>query len=110
VSISISRWLIALMLVFVDKLDRVLDRHNVASAVPVDVIDHRGQRRRLARTRRPRNQHETPAAACTISLVIGGSINSSIVLILTGIDRSTAPILPRCRKQFTRNLDTPFIS
>src|SRR3970040_1205542 len=38
-------------------LDRVLDRHDVARALVVEVLDHRGERGGLARARRTRHEH-----------------------------------------------------
>jgi hypothetical protein len=43
--------------VAVKELDRVLDGHDVLFARRVDLVDHRCQRRRLARAGRPRHQH-----------------------------------------------------
>jgi hypothetical protein len=40
------------------ELDRILDRHDVTGAIAVDVVDHRGERGRLARARRARDEHE----------------------------------------------------
>ena len=42
----------------VEELDRVLDRHDVLVTGPVDPVDHRGERRRLARAGRARDEHE----------------------------------------------------
>ena len=42
-----------------EELDRILDGHDVAGLVRVDVIDHRRQRGRLSRTGRTRHQDET---------------------------------------------------
>ncbi len=49
------------LLVPVQELDRVLDRHDVLGAVRVDVVDHRGQRRRLTGTGRSGDEDETAA-------------------------------------------------
>ena len=46
------------LLVVVHELDRILDRDDVVVAVPVDVVDHRAERRRLARAGRPGHEHE----------------------------------------------------
>jgi hypothetical protein len=46
------------LLRFMHEFDRVLDGQDVAVVVFVDVIDHRRQRRRLARTGRPGDQHD----------------------------------------------------
>ncbi len=45
-------------LVRVHELDRILDRDDVILARLVDVVDHRAERRRLARARGPCHQHE----------------------------------------------------
>jgi hypothetical protein len=45
----------------VNELDRVLNRDDVVVARSVDVVDHRAQRRRLAGTSRPGDQHEALA-------------------------------------------------
>ncbi len=44
--------------VLVQELDRVLDREDVVGALGVDHVEHRGQRRRLARAGRPGDEHE----------------------------------------------------
>ncbi len=48
------------LLIGVDELDRVFDRHDVVGARPVNVVDQRGQRRGLARTRGAGDQHQAP--------------------------------------------------
>jgi hypothetical protein len=50
-------------LVAMEELDRVLDRDDVAVHLAVRRVDHRGQRRRLARAGRARDQHETARQA-----------------------------------------------
>src|SRR3954451_11821627 len=45
-------------LVAVQELDRVLDRHDVLVPRLVDLVDHRRERRRLARAGRPGDEHE----------------------------------------------------
>jgi hypothetical protein len=47
------------LLGLVHELDRVLDRQHVAEFVFVQVVDHRRQRRRLARAGRPGHEHQT---------------------------------------------------
>ena len=42
----------------VDELDRILHRDDVAAALGVDLVDHRRERRALARAGRPGDQHE----------------------------------------------------
>ena len=46
------------LLVLVHELDRVLDRDDVILARPVDVVDHRAERGRLARTGRPGDENQ----------------------------------------------------
>jgi hypothetical protein len=46
------------LLVGVQELDRVLDREDVVRRAQVAMIDHRRERRGLARTRRPDHQHQ----------------------------------------------------
>ena len=58
VSLPTSRWLTADDLCVVHVLDRILDRDDVATAVDVDVVDDRRERRRLPRTRRSGDEHE----------------------------------------------------
>ena len=50
-------------LVLVEELDRVLDRHDVARALGVDDVDHRGQGRRLPRAGRPGDDDEPALVA-----------------------------------------------
>src|SRR5207247_5899105 len=45
-------------LVAVEELDRVLDREDVLRPVAVDLVDQRGERRRLTRARRARDEDE----------------------------------------------------
>lgn len=51
------------LLVPVVVLDRVFHRHDVPFEVLVDVVDHRGQRRRLARPRGPGDDEQATRAA-----------------------------------------------
>ena len=91
------------LLVIVIELDRVFDRDDVVIDVLVDIVDHRGQRRALARAGRAGDQ-EQPARPHDQTLEhIGGTPSCSIVNILTGICRSTIATLPRCLKIETRN-------
>ena len=46
-----------------EELDRVLDRHDVARLVGVDVIDHRGERGALARAGGPRDEDQAALLA-----------------------------------------------
>ena len=46
------------LLVLVHELDRIFDRDDVIGARAVDVVDHRAERRRLARAGRPGDEHE----------------------------------------------------
>ena len=45
-------------LVLVDVLDRILDGEDVLAPLGVDLVDHRGQRRRLAAAGRTGDEHE----------------------------------------------------
>ena len=58
-----SRWLTMQLLVAVEELDRVLDGDDVLLARLVDLVDHRGQRRRLARAGRAGDEHEAARLA-----------------------------------------------
>ena len=53
-------------LVLVHELDRVLDGDDVIGALAIDVVDHRAQRRRLARPGRPGDQHQSLAQAAQL--------------------------------------------
>jgi hypothetical protein len=44
--------------VLVDELDRILDGDDVLLPLAVDLVDHRGERGRLAAARRPRHEDE----------------------------------------------------
>ena len=46
------------LLIVVDELDRVFDGDDVIGARLVDVVDHRAERRRLARTGRAGDEHQ----------------------------------------------------
>jgi hypothetical protein len=46
------------LIVAVEILDRILDRHDVRRACRVDLVDHRRQRRRLPAARRACDEHE----------------------------------------------------
>ena len=46
------------LLVLVHELDRILDRDDVILPRPVDVVDHRAERRRLARAGRTGDEHQ----------------------------------------------------
>src|SRR5205823_4179325 len=47
------------LLRIMQKFDRILDREDVAVFVLVDVVDHRRERRRLARSRWPGDQNQS---------------------------------------------------
>ncbi len=49
----------------------------------------------------------TPRSSSAMSLITGGSMSSSTLLILKGIARQTIEIDPRCLKAFTRKRATP---
>jgi hypothetical protein len=54
------------LLVVMDVFDRVFDRDDVALALVVDEIDHRGQGRRLAAARRAADEHEALLLAAEV--------------------------------------------
>ena len=58
VCVPISRWLTSALLARVHELDRILERDDVPRVRPVDVVDQRGERRRLAGAGRPADQHQ----------------------------------------------------
>src|SRR5262245_47789215 len=48
------------LLMSVEELDRVLDGDDVELLLDVDPVEHRGERRRLARAGRPRHEDQAP--------------------------------------------------
>ena len=110
VSIPTSRWLISELLVRVQELDRVLDRHDVLGHRRVDVVDHRRERRRLARAGRAGEQDDA-------ALLLGELADDGRQVELldrsgspTGIARMTSETEPRWRKALTRKRATPSIA
>ena len=81
-------------LVVVQKLDRILDRDHVLFAFGVDLVQHRGERRRLARACRPGHQHQS-ARLVAQSFTTSGKPSASKPLISHGIVRNTAATAPR---------------
>ena len=73
-------------LVAVHELDRVLDREDVVGAVAVDLVDHRGERRRLARAGRARDEHEAARRVGQLGEARGGRPSSSSVFSSSGIE------------------------
>ncbi len=53
-------------LVLVDVLDRVFDRDDVLAPLGVDLVEHRGQRRRLAGARGTGHQHQPAGPFCQL--------------------------------------------
>ena len=47
------------LLAFVDKFDRIFNGQDMIGLIVVDVVNHRGQRRRLAGTGGPRHENDT---------------------------------------------------
>ena len=84
------------LLVAVQELDRVLDRHDVVGPRAVDQVDERGERRRLARTGRAGDEHETARAAARSVPTASGTPSCSSCLISVGMRRNAAPMAPRC--------------
>ena len=58
VSVPTSRWLTVARMCRVDVLDRVLDGQDVARPLDVDLVDDRGERRRLSRPGRAGDQDQ----------------------------------------------------
>jgi hypothetical protein len=77
-------------LVGVEKLDRVLDGHDVVFALPVGQVDHAGQGGRLARAGGPGDQHEPPGQAGQAAHLAGDAERLQR-LDLLGISRKAAP-------------------
>jgi hypothetical protein len=97
-------------LVLVHELDRILDRDDVIGAGPVDVVDHRAERRGLARdpvgpvtSTRPLVRWHNCRMCCE-------SPSCSAVRISAGITRNTAPRPLRSRKLLARKRARPAIS
>jgi hypothetical protein len=61
-----SRWLMRHFFDAVHELDRILDGQDVALEALVDVVDHRRQRRRLARSGRSGDQHQALLAVADV--------------------------------------------
>ena len=94
-------------LVEVQHLDRVLDRDDVHLAVVVDVVDHAGERRRLAGAGRAGDEHQ----AARLQRQRREHRRQAEVLERDRADArpagSTRPHEPRDRKTLTRNRPTP---
>ena len=91
----------------VQDLDRVLDRDDVLLPRAVDVVDHRRERRRLARAGRAGDEHE---AAVLVGEALdarraGRAPRSSAPSL--GITRNANEIAPRWRKPLTRKRGRP---
>jgi hypothetical protein len=82
-------------LVRVEELDRVLDGHDVLVARLVDLVDQRGERRRLARAVGPVTSTR-PRGLVENSRMTGGRPSCSIGTVSLGIRRNAAPIEPFC--------------
>ena len=78
------------VLVRVQELDRVFDREDVVVALAVDLVDHRGQRRRLARAGRARSRAPGRAACRRSCSTTGGRPSCLNDLISYGMRRKTA--------------------
>ena len=87
-----SRWLTMQRLVPVQELDRVLDREDVVLALAVDHVDHRRQRRRLARAGRPGDEHEAARLAGELAQRPAAAPSESRLGISCGIRRKAALI------------------
>ncbi len=82
------------LLVAVQELDRVLDRHDVLFADLVDLVDHRGQGGRLARAGGPVTTTKPRGLVVSWCSALGRPSSSSF-LICTGMRRKAAPRLLR---------------
>ena len=69
----------------------------------VDVVDHRGERRRLARAGRAGDEHEPAVLLARAMRTPCGRPRSSNRGTFFGITRSAKLTAPRCRKALTRN-------
>ena len=102
-----SRWLTMQLAVRVQDLDRVLDRDDVLAAAAVDVVDHRGEGRRLAGAGRAGDEDEPavllgePRGRRRAGRAARRSAPSC------GITRKANEIAPRCRKPLTRKRGSP---
>ena len=96
--------------VAVEELDRVLDREDVARAVAVDLVDHRGERRRLPRAGRAGDEHEAARPLGQLVQDRPGGRAPRACRILYGIRRNAAPTAPRWKKTLTRKRATPEIA
>ena len=83
-------------LVAVQELDRILDRDDVVGARPVDLVDHRRERRRLARAGRPGDEDEAARLVRQLAAGSSGRPSSSSVFSVAGITRKAAAMLSRC--------------
>ena len=86
----------------VQDLDRVLDRDDVLLPRPVDVAEHRGERRRLAATGGAGDEHE-PAMLLRELLDARRQAEAAEVGICAGMTRNAKEMSPRCRNALTRN-------
>jgi hypothetical protein len=86
----------------VDELHGILDRDDVERLRLVDPVDEGGERRRLSRAGRPRDEDEAPHGPADGGDLLG-SLRSSTVRTRGGIIRRTAAAPCSCRKRFTRN-------
>ena len=93
--------------VAVQELDRVLDRDDVLVHRPVDVVDHRRERGRLARAGRAGEQDDPALLLGELRDRPAGRPSSSTDLMSTGIARRTIEIEPRWRKALTRKRPRP---
>ena len=95
------------LLVGVEDLERVLDRHDVRAPRPVDVVEHRREGRRLARACRAGDEDEPAVLIGQLLRPHRGSPSSSNCGTSRGITRSASDIAPRWRKTLTRKRGSP---
>jgi hypothetical protein len=91
--------------VAVEELDRILDRHHVRAARPVDVVDHRRERRALAAAGRAGDQHEPRSSRRCASAPRQAELVDRPDLHRD--DAQDQPTVPRCWKMLQRNRPRP---
>ena len=96
-----------------DEFDRVFERQNVLAVVAVDPVEHRGDRRALARAGHAGQQHHALDRTCRARSIAGGRYRpskSGIVVVHAAGDQADVPELlqqvhaepPRARRRRRR--------
>ena len=86
----------------VQDLDRILDRDDVLPPRAVDVVDHRGERRRLSRAGGAGDEDEAAVLLGEAAHAGREARDRSKLGTSFGITRNANEIAPRCRKTLTR--------